>query len=207
MKPDQKFFVFDCESEGLHGQTFAIGGGIYDIHGKPVEGSEFRFHCRQGVVGGCGDPNQATSDREWVKANVQIHPESNVLPGPGNVAAAFRELWAAAKAGFPGILMFVECGWPVEARFLIQCVGNKPAERNWEGPYPLHEIATLMLAAGLDPMDSYTRQPEELPAHEPLADARLSARLLAASLRRLDQANRMGEKAGEGPVILHLEEA
>jgi len=83
--------------------------------------------------------------------------------------------------------MFVECGWPVEANFLEACIRDYPKTRNWEGPYPMHEIATLMLAAGMDPMGTYERLPEELPAHEPLADVRLSARLLKEAFAKLLQ--------------------
>ena len=83
--------------------------------------------------------------------------------------------------------MFVECGWPVEARFLNACIEDHLETRNWEGPYPLHEIATMMLSAGMNPMKTYERYDEELPAHEPLADSRLSARLLFMALQKLSK--------------------
>lgn len=81
--------------------------------------------------------------------------------------------------------MAVECGWPVEARFLNACIDDDRGARNWSGPYPMHEIASIMLSAGMDPMTTYDRLPCELPAHEPLADARLSARLLAQVLSKI----------------------
>ena len=40
---------------------------------------------------------------------------------------------------------------PVESGLFRACVEDSPAERTWEGPYPLHEVATLLLAAGIDP--------------------------------------------------------
>jgi hypothetical protein len=53
------------------------------------------------------------------------------------------------------------------------------------GPYPLHEIASFMTAAGMDPMATYARLPDELPKHHPLADARQSARLLWLAVSRI----------------------
>jgi hypothetical protein len=104
---------------------------------------------------------------------------------PRRVRDAFWNEWERAKKRWPGIVMAVECGWPVEARFLAQCVDDKPEARRWAGPYPLHEIASVMLTAGMDPMETYARLPNELPKHDPLADARQSARLLFEALGKL----------------------
>ncbi len=86
--------------------------------------------------------------------------------------------------------MAVECGWPVEARFLAACIDEDP-DRASDGPYPLLEISTMMQAAGMDPMATYKRKPEELPAHDPRGDARLSARLLRIARNNLES---MGER-------------
>lgn len=180
---DQKFFVFDCESVGLHGQTFAVAGGVYDIYGRAVSGSEFIFDC--GPHPGMAVSGREKEDLEWVEANVVTREGAVLCATPHEVRHKFWQLWQMAKAGFPGVLMFVECGWPVEARFMLECIADDPLTRNWEGPYPMHEIASVMLAAGMDPMGTYERITGETPAHEPLADARLSARLLALAIGKL----------------------
>ena len=185
LPPDQKFFVFDCESVGLHGQTFAVAGGVYDMNGHEVPGSEFIFDC--GPHPGMAVRQREAEDMAWVEANVSTREGAVLCSTPNEVRHKFWQLWQMAKAGFPGILMFVECGWPVEARFLLECIGDDPLTRNWEGPYPMHEIASVLLAAGMDPMATYERLPEEMPPHEPLADARLSARLLVTALMDLKE--------------------
>lgn len=183
--PDQMFFVFDCESVGLHGQTFAVAGGIYDARGKAVEGSEFVLACD--AISEMGVEGRSLEDMTWVAENVEL-PEGFVrCESPYELRENFWRLWEMAKVGFSGILMAVECGWPVEARFLIACIADSPLARNWDGPYPMHEIASIMLAAGMDPKASYDRLPEELPAHNPLADARQSARLLSQALATLSE--------------------
>lgn len=169
-------FVFDVESIGLHGEGFAVAGGIYAADGLAVR--EFAYHC---------DPSAAigsAEDRQWVRENVTISERSALCPSPVAVRDAFWRVWSDAKAGYD-VTMFVECGWPVEARFLAACIEDAPDERNWDGPYPLHEIASVMLAAGMNPMGTYTRLPNELPPHEPLADSRLSARLLFEAFGKL----------------------
>lgn len=177
MKTDQLFFVFDVESVGLHGEGFAVAGGIYDLDGTAVR--EFAYHCP--INAACGNPE----DRNWVTENVMVCPGSDSFRSPKEVRECFWAEWMKAKE--KGALMFVECGWPVEAAFVEACITDDRTSRNWEGPYPMHEIATLMLAAGMDPMATYEREPHELPAHEPLADARLSARLLATAFTSLKE--------------------
>ncbi len=168
------FFVFDVESVGLHGEGFAVAGGIY-IDGAAQ--SEFRFCCPVEEAQG------SDTDREWVKENVPVMEITHRTPK--QVREAFWTEWARAKLRYPGITMAGECIWPVEAAFVANCVYQNREARNWEGPYPFHEIASIMLAAGMNPMATYERRESEKPAHEPLADARLSARLLHEAMTAL----------------------
>lgn len=172
--PCLPFFIFDVESVGLHGEAFAVAGGVY-IDG--VAQSEFRFACPPDEANGCDD------DRGWVKANVPYIQPTHLTPI--GIREAFWREWEKAKESYPGITMAGECIWPVETGFVAACVRHKISERKWEGPYPFHEIASVMMAAGMDPMATYERLEAEQPEHDPLADARLSARLLETALRKL----------------------
>lgn len=174
LTPNTPFFVFDVESIGLHGEGFAVAGGVY-ING--IAHSEFHFACPANAAGG------DTQDRDWVLKNI---PAQKITHKTSNeIQDAFWVQWAAAKNQHPGILMAAECGWPVEANFLSSCIYQREEARKFAGPYPCHEIASFMLAAGMDPMATYDRLPSELPKHDPLADARQSARLLFEALHRL----------------------
>ena len=171
------FFVFDVESIGLHGEAFAVAGGVYSA----IDGSarsEFCFACNPGLALGDND------DRKWVAENVPpilvTHRNSNLM------RAEFFQEWLSAKQQFPGILMAAESLWPVEAGFVAKCIADVPRERKWEGPYPFVEISSVMMAAGMDPMATYERTESEKPAHHPLGDARQSARLLATALRMVN---------------------
>lgn len=189
MNEQPVFFVFDVESVGLHGEGYAVAAGVYDAEGKVLTRPagnyatdtpwEVRFACDP------DDANGAKTDRDWITANVPSIPVNAECPWA--VRRMFWAEWQLAKDTHPGITMAGECVWPVEARFLSACVDDCPEgqDRRWEGPYPLHEIASFMQAAGMDPMATYERLPDELPKHDPVGDVRQSARLLATALGKL----------------------
>lgn len=167
----KSFFVFDVESIGLHGEGFAVAGGVY------IDGAaqwEFCFCCPTDRAQGF------SGDRDWVSKNIPVMEITH--RDVFGLRMAFWDAWEKARAG--GSQMAAECMWPVEARFLEDCVTDD-AQRLPTAPYPCHEIASIMLSAGMDPMATYDRTPSELPKHNPLADARQSARLLAMAMEKL----------------------
>lgn len=165
---DLPFLIFDVEAIGIHGQAFAVAGGIYQARQCLEEFGPWAIE-RYSARG-------ERPDREWVDANV---PRIDATHGNARMLRdQFWGFWETAKVDYPGIVMAAECSWPVEARFLIECIADSPHARKWQGPYPLHDIASIMLAAGLDPMAKYPRLENELPEHHPLKDTRQSARLL-----------------------------
>lgn len=173
----KSYFVFDVESIGLHGEGFAVAGGVYLENGAVQ--SEFAFACDTLCAMG---PEE---DRKWVNQNVPLLESTHRLLSA--MRDAFWGEWINAKLRYPEIIMAAECAWPVEARFLAACVDDDPPSRKWTGPYPLHEIASFMAAAGMDPMATYERTPSEQPAHNPLTDARQSARLLSEAIAKLQR--------------------
>lgn len=173
MSAHKFFFVFDVESIGLHGEGYAVGYVVKDLEGNQHE--EGCFACYPG----CAVGNE--SSFEWVKKNIpEIKPTHD---SPWLVRAAFWRRWLEWR-GKDAILV-ADCAWPVETRFLEQCVDDSPYIREWEGPYPLHELATILLLLGKDPKAVTERLPSEKPQHHPLADAKHSARQLLEALAEL----------------------
>lgn len=157
-----KRIVFDVESNGLHGIGFAVGAVVIDESGSEV--ASFYAGC---------DPTTLPiryDDREWMQANCYpaLPPPTHEMPR--EVRDAFWVFWQEHRADST---LWADCAWPVEARFLLACVEDDPS-RWWDGPYPLHEIAEHI------GMSTHARLPNELPAHNPLNDARQSARLLVS---------------------------
>lgn len=166
----KSYFIFDVESVGLHSEGFAVAGGVYLENGAVQW--EFCFVCPTTECVGSDE------DRKWVKENVPKMEESH--RSPKAMRNDFWKMWR--KAYDQGAVMAAECAWPVESKFLSACIADDPA-RKWEGPYPLHEIASFLASAGMDPMKKYPREESEKPEHHPLMDSRQSARLLALALK------------------------
>jgi hypothetical protein len=116
--------------------------------------------------------------RQWVKENIPLLDRTHT--GPKYIRGDFWKAWLGWLND--GAVLCADCSWPVETRFLAACVDDNPSARQWEGPYPLYDLASLRLAAGFDPLAAEDRLPHELPVHNPLADALQSARLLVETL-------------------------
>jgi hypothetical protein len=160
-------FCFDVESMGLTGEGFAVGGGLWRPDGSLVE--DFLYCCPRDKL--------AASQEDHVWLDVNTPKMAITHDTPRGVRDAFWKQYRHAcisQIGYAGPMVVVDCGWPVEARFLLDCLRD---DHQRVGPYPLHELATLLRAAGQDPLGTYGRLPGELPKHNPLCDARQTARL------------------------------
>jgi hypothetical protein len=115
---------------------------------------------------------------QWLKENLPQMITTH--ESPWLVRAAFWKKWMEWQE--QKAVMVADCAWPVEARFLIACVNDRPVEREWQGPYPLYDLASIILASDGDPLANRERKPTEFPSHNPLCDARQSARLLIEHL-------------------------
>lgn len=167
----QKFLMLDVESVGLHGEGFAVGVVVV---GRSGILEEVVFSCAPEHAEGSED------DLAWVQENVPDLPRTHQTPR--EVRDAFWSFWQ--KWRLDGAVLVSDCAWPVETGFLSACVRDSPDERNWRGPYPLYDLASILFAYGENPLLLTKRMPNELPAHHPLMDARQSARQLVTALRQ-----------------------
>lgn len=166
--------VFDVESVGLHGEGFSVGWVVVDADEKRVVTSA-QYACEPSRAEGTDE------SREWLSKNVPVPRQGYNCASPRGVRDEFWRAWQYGKN--KGALLVADCCWPVEARFLASCVDDNPKEREFSGPYPLHDVASILLANGVDPLAKHERQADELPEHDPMADARQSARLLLLHLK------------------------
>lgn len=172
------YMVFDVESVGLHGEGFAVGWVVVDETGKTLD--EARYATSPLMASG------REHNRRWVEANIprMDHTHSSAE----GVRSEFWAAWLRWKR--QGALLCADVAWPVEARFLSDMIReacqrqeNAETEVEFAGPYPLIDISSVRLAKGLDPLADNPRNPLELPIHDPLCDARQSARLLIEALK------------------------
>jgi hypothetical protein len=177
------FFVFDVESVGLHGEPFAVGWVCVDV----ATGREVDLGILVSPVAEAAERTatlaafQIVTDVEWVTAHV--------LPAIADIptVSAFamrRAFWYAWKHWeLQGAMLAADVPWPCEARFLMECMRYTTWATPQAGPYPLIDVASVRLAKGFDPIATVGRLESEEPAHNPLSDARQSARLLLEALR------------------------
>lgn len=173
MSVKKKFMVFDVESIGLHGEGFSVGWCVVDDAGKTIASAQYA--C---------DPSKADGPddgRQWVSENIPVPNLGYNCPSPRAVRDEFWRAWDYSKK--QGVVLVADCPWPVEAGFLRQCILDDPS-RKCDGPYPFIDVASVRLAVGLDPLVTCERNQNELPVHDPLCDARQSARLLIEALDR-----------------------
>lgn len=165
-----KFMVFDVESIGLHGEGFAVAWIVVSRIGDVLD--EGCLSCNPDDCSGTDE------SRLWVAENIPTLPRTN--PTKFHLRNEFWHEWR--HWADQGAVLVADCAWPVEANFLTACIKVNHAEREWQGPYPLHDLASMLLALGRNPLAVTERLPNELPAHHPLMDARQSARQLVDCL-------------------------
>jgi hypothetical protein len=171
------YAVFDVESIGLHGEGFAFGAVVIDENGRELD-----HQYAASPVDAASGPAES---RNWVKEN--IPPLRVTVSWPHSVRDVFWGFWTRWQA--QGAKLAADVPWPVETNFLSRCVADARGEqRDWQGPYPLIDVASVRRAAGLDPLAEEQRLEAELPKHDPLADARQSARLLIEALTATGEA-------------------
>lgn len=166
----QIYMVFDVESVGLHGTDFSVGFVVVNQHGAELDADIFT--C---------DFNETYGNQdalEWCRKNIPSLKKTHL--NPAHIRDDFWKRWTIWR--LQGALLVADCAWPVEARFLINCVNESPEEREWKGPYPLIDVASVLMAKGANPLSKLPREEGELPEHNPLCDARQSARVFLEHL-------------------------
>lgn len=164
--PESNLFFFDVESIGLYGEGFAVGGVLTDSDGKLIEELQYSMHPSFAA----GSPE----GRAWVEKNIP-----KILPYTHDTGQELRKaFWEKLQYYLEkDAKVITDCGYPVETNFLATCVTEQFKPGPMLVPYPLLDLATLLESKGIDPKRIFERRPEELPVHNPLADARQTSRL------------------------------
>lgn len=164
-----KILSFDCESDGLYGRIFAVGGCL--LH---ESGYIDTFYSRM----------EYTPKEPWVQQNVLP-----VLDPPTceDWTTLKRDFWQWFQRCRQGADIWVDGGFPIETHFMRGCVDlfTVGHDKMKASPYPLNEVMTLFLARGLDPMIKRADflNTSEFLEHHPTDDAVVSAKCVTTLLR------------------------
>ena len=126
----------DVESDGLYGQCLAIAAVVRDV-GK----TEDTFLAR---VGGT-----YTIKDKWVAKH--IIPKIVCIPVTHDNSEAMEEAFWSFWLKWRGQATAIGyCSSTIEAALFNRCVMRNVEERNFQGPYLLHDVATLLHVTGHD---------------------------------------------------------
>lgn len=158
----KKVISFDAETTTLRGSQLAIGAILFNEIG--VEKSSFL---------GWRNPEEGERVDNWVKENIlpkiATMPVENQYQSRNELLKAFADWymqngfvdapapWDAKQIVKQADAIFIaHCGAPVEAN-LIQALFEEGLIDEFNGPFPLHEVGTLLLKEGEDPtsVESY----------------------------------------------------
>lgn len=90
-----------------------------------------------------------------------------------------REAYTRLKPDY----IAADVAYPVETNFMRNAFQHGPqSEELKRSPYPLLDVENFVMACGIDADKAIERVESELPVHNPLADARYSARKLRICL-------------------------
>lgn len=124
----KNIFVFDVESTSLHGKAFAVGVIVIDCNtGREIDHLLLKSK----------ESEKDASD--WVKQNVIPFLQS--VPSVETDKEMRDQFWAIYQKYRKDSYIWADVAYPVETNFLEQVYGDDPAQREFEMPYPLHDIA------------------------------------------------------------------
>lgn len=166
--------VIDVESMGLYGEPFAVGWVLVDSKGSELDCGYLGYPDGYAVG--------SLRDREWVEQYVvPTLPECNTSSFT-ELCKKFGHKLNQYQQDYLFLAVWADCMFPVETNFFAALNGM---EVYCDNPYPIHEIATVLFLTGKNPLEYFPRLENELPAHNPLNDARQSARLLIEALNEI----------------------
>lgn len=165
------WIFFDVETLGLTGEPFAFAYEVVNRKEVVIDRGFYYYHPDFAL----GEDD----DRKWIMNNcfptfddpkyVDLKVE---VAGINLLLDKFRKMWKKYNKGFT---IVADCPYPCESNFLFLCELNP-------SPIPILDIASMLNLIGKDPVKTYSRLPEELPAHSPANDILQSKRLFFAIL-------------------------
>lgn len=170
----KKKLIFDCESDGMYGNTFAVSNIILDNRNNIIKHDSMM-----------ADINIKD---EWVKQNVL--PNLNIekkAKSTFHLRNYFFEVLQSNK----DCEIWVDCCFPVETNFLAQIARDDVQTRAFIMPYPIKDISSLVDSnisrkemfdkEMLKDVDIKQKNLYEIKEHNPLHDCIASAYALTGS--------------------------
>ncbi len=163
MKPN--ILVFDVESTSLHGTAFAVGAIVVTREGEEID--KFELLSKEGLL-------QAS---DWVKENVVPHLSD--MPFCNTDRELRDQFYSFYLLHKDSSEIWADCCFPVETNFLSEIVKDDFEAREFNMPYPLKDISTIV---DIDIDRAFRAGMVGLRKHNPLDDSIASSIILLESL-------------------------
>lgn len=134
-----KRFIIDAETDGLYGSLLTIAVLVTDSKGKVLES----------FYGGLPTHIAVASD-PWVVDNVL--PFISEYQAFDSEEALLETVWSLWVAHREDSICFADVPHPIESRIFSKMVTSHPIERTFQGPFPLIDIASLLMGRGYSPL-------------------------------------------------------
>ena len=177
--------MFDAETFGLFGDPFAYGYVLFDETGLVFE----QALCACGITTTKEDyflnfPNEISDDKlktlkadcDWLINNIpdfSKDPLLEIAENPQDLRSQFLKAVERIKKQYPETQLVTDCMFPVESNFLTLALKQQGKDSIEFSPM-VYDIGLIQLLGGKE----FPFLPEELPKHNPLNDAKQSARIL-----------------------------
>jgi hypothetical protein len=136
-------FSFDVETDDLYGETFAVGVSIWDLKTKEII-STLGLYAELSAVKSQWCQDNIVKTLLTVEHNAQFVQ----LPCRKDMREIF---WNFYMAWRDKAIILGDFQSPCESGFMRQCVMDNLKKREWLGPYPMHELGTMLAMVNLDP--------------------------------------------------------
>lgn len=162
-----KYIFIDAETDGLYGPFISVAMIVLDRNGN--EESSF--------YGGIANPINFVNN-QWVKENVlPIMGEYEHFSDENSLLCAVWNFW---KRYTNNAYMIGDVIHPVESRLMTKCL-QLFGENEFEGPFPMLDLASILYAKGIDPLidrkQLLNTDKIDLKQHNPLDDVRITMKI------------------------------
>lgn len=162
------YFIFDCETNGLYGETLSICAMVYD---------ESLSVCRKTFYGAWKIAEDKISN-DFVRTQVYPYLDSADMFF-NSEQELLQHFWQFWKSNREDCRCIADVPVPVEANVFRKCVAMDEQSRWNDAPFPLIDLASILMANNIDPLaDRNTLAQSTLTRHNAKNDVLLTVKIL-----------------------------
>ena len=159
----KNLFFVDAETDGLYGPVLSIAVIITNFEGCELERHYWGIQKAQLQI-----------KSEWVQQNVvPIMGEYEPCRSEKDMLDRFWKIWAKYHDSAYAV---ADVSYPVECTVFHRCILENAEERGPEGPFPLLDLSSILIAKGIDPLAERRQlvDMQEKKMHNALTDVKVS---------------------------------